>query len=129
MEEVTIPVASLFLTTTRSTTLKPNLVHDSADGSSSQTAITLRTSPTAVMQRNSQDIPVHGQPGTNITGHQLGTISAGTPENINQQPLLNFSAINDGIMMMTQDSADMNSPNSGLMAKKNTVISNVGDTD
>ena len=59
MDEVSVPVTSLFLTTSRSTRLNPNLFNDSANSAYCQTAITFRSPTSTVTQRNSQEGPVH----------------------------------------------------------------------
>ena len=92
--EMSIPVSSMFLSTTRSTRLNPTLVHDPLLGTSSHTAISLQF-PTTIMECHSPSNPVHGLPLTDTTHHQLVMISGTTLENVDQH----FSATNDAALV------------------------------
>ena len=132
VEEISIPVSSMFLSTTRSTRLNPNLVNDSLLGSSVEKAIPLPF-PTTIMECHSPGIPVHVEPRTHITHHQLVPIHGATTENIDHPTLLYFSATNDAALVaLTQESSDMNSPNrASSMTRDNSIydIHNIRDVD
>ena len=106
LEEMSIPVSSMFLSTTRSTRLNPTL-HNPLLGTSSHNAISLQL-PTTIMECHSPSNPVHVQPPTDTTHHQLVTISGIPMENVDQH----FSATNDAALLaLAQESFDLNSPN------------------
>ena len=106
---MSIPVSSMFLSTTRSTRLNPNLVPDSLIGSSPHTAIR-DPSPNATLENLSGDIPPHVVLGSqDTTHHQLVPFLGSTMENIDHELLLNAHNGAPLLALTQEDSSDLNS--------------------